>query len=262
MGPKSNYVNEEGFAQTKKRDPVNLTTVVNMTYLGSKERIKEFILRNIVRVRAPGQLYIEPFMGSGSIISELSGPRIGSDAHKDLMLLWMELVNDSFEEPATITKEVYDKLMKSNVPSALRGYAGFFWSFSGMFDKGFSSAFYTKSHSFHKARETAVKLRDAVLAPIPYYQYIPEQWKDKNAVIYCDPPYLGTTGYKGTPDFDYERFYYWCEQMSSLGNTVLISEYYMPSTRFVIIDQLGHRIGLKRLDDDNDRIEFIYQPRV
>ena len=46
-------------------------------------------------------------------------------------------------------------------------------------------------------------------------------------VIYCDPPYKNTTGYK-TNDFPYEEFYNWCREMSK-NNIVLISEYWMPS---------------------------------
>jgi len=48
---------------------------------------------------------------------------------------------------------------------------------------------------------------------------IPEGW-----VVYCDPPYRGTAGYRsGT--FDYKKFDDWCRKQPGL---VLISEYNMP----------------------------------
>lgn len=45
----------------------------------------------------------------------------------------------------------------------------------------------------------------------------------ENSLIYCDPPYINTTGYG--VEFDHERFYDWCRAQKEL---VLISEYTMP----------------------------------
>lgn len=45
----------------------------------------------------------------------------------------------------------------------------------------------------------------------------------KNALIYCDPPYINTEGY--VVDFDHARFYDWCRAQKEL---VIISEYSMP----------------------------------
>ena len=46
-------------------------------------------------------------------------------------------------------------------------------------------------------------------------------------MIYCDPPYINTEGYK--VNFDHNAFYSWCEQQKQL---VIISEYQMPDDRF------------------------------
>ena len=46
-------------------------------------------------------------------------------------------------------------------------------------------------------------------------------------IIYCDPPYEGTTSYK-TGAFDHEKFWNWCRMMSQY-NTVFVSEYNAPS---------------------------------
>ncbi len=50
------------------------------------------------------------------------------------------------------------------------------------------------------------------------------------AVVYCDPPYKGTEGYKNRT-FDHERFYDWCEETAKRAR-VFISEYDMPADRF------------------------------
>lgn len=61
-----------------------------------------------------------------------------------------------------------------------------------------------------------------------------------NSVIYCDIPYHSTNAYnskRNKNDFDYEKFYSWCEAQTEL---VLISEYWMPEDRFVAVWNTGH----------------------
>ena len=62
-----------------------------------------------------------------------------------------------------------------------------------------------------------------------------------DSVIYCDPPYRGTSGYKN--EFDHERFYDWCCQQKEL---VLVSEYEMPRGRFTEVWSKNHRSRLSR----------------
>ena len=49
----------------------------------------------------------------------------------------------------------------------------------------------------------------------------------ENSIIYCDPPYKGTTQYKDK--FDHFAFYAWCREMKRKGHTVFVSEYSMPN---------------------------------
>jgi site-specific DNA-adenine methylase len=154
----------------------------------------------------------------------MANPRIGTDAMKDLMLLWGELVNDTFVEPSFITKEQYEDLMQSNVHSALRAYAGFFWSFSGMFHKGYSQEYFQRSHSFAKMRRRSALLRGATLCGADYREV-----GSRGFLIYADPPYRDTTTYRGVSPFNHDEFYSWCELKRAAGNTLIISEYDMPS---------------------------------
>lgn len=56
---------------------------------------------------------------------------------------------------------------------------------------------------------------------------------EPNSIIYCDPPYKGTDKYFS--DFDYDRFYDWCEDRAKDGHKVFVSEYYMPEDRFTSV---------------------------
>lgn len=62
---------------------------------------------------------------------------------------------------------------------------------------------------------------------------------EKDSVVYCDPPYINTTGYGC--EFDHEGFYDWLE---TLQVPVFISEYWMPEDRFVCIKEFDHTQSL------------------
>jgi DNA adenine methylase len=55
-------------------------------------------------------------------------------------------------------------------------------------------------------------------------------------VIYCDPPYAGTTGYRGggVSAFDHARFWYLCRRWVDCGARVFVSEYRVPVVHSVI----------------------------
>ena len=47
------------------------------------------------------------------------------------------------------------------------------------------------------------------------------------SLIYCDPPYAGTTDYK--TKFDHSVFWQWCREKVKEGHTVFVSEYNAPA---------------------------------
>ena len=50
----------------------------------------------------------------------------------------------------------------------------------------------------------------------------------KGSVIYCVPPYQGTTQYGAVTSFNWEKFWDWCRGQKLFGNKVFISEYAAP----------------------------------
>ena len=87
------------------------------------------------------------------------------------------------------------------------------------------------------------------------YQNIP--LTDKDAVIYCDIPYLNTNKYKHS--FDYERFYLWAEKQEI---PIYISEYEMPKDRFVCIAEKENRCTFSATNKDKIIVERIFRPRT
>ena len=77
----------------------------------------------------------------------------------------------------------------------------------------------------------------------------------KNSIIYCDPPYQGTTKYK-TDVFDYNKFWNWCRSMSTNGHKIFISEYNAPSdftciwqkeVANTLVKNTGEKKGIEKL---------------
>lgn len=86
------------------------------------------------------------------------------------------------------------------------------------------------------------------------YQNIP--LTDKDAVIYCDIPYLNTNKYKHS--FDYERFYLWAEKQET---PIYISEYQMPKDRFVCVAEKEKKSKLSATTN-KITVERIFRPRT
>ena len=86
------------------------------------------------------------------------------------------------------------------------------------------------------------------------YQNIP--LTDKDAVIYCDIPYINTRKYKHS--FDYERFYLWAEKQEV---PVYISEYEMPKDRFVCVAEKEKRCKFSSITN-KITVERIFRPRT
>ncbi len=67
--------------------------------------------------------------------------------------------------------------------------------------------------------------------------------KPKGCIIYCDPPYQGTTQYGAFDGFDHELFWSTVREWSK-RNTVLVSEYQAPSD-FNCVAEFPSRMGLR-----------------
>lgn len=201
-----------------------------MKYMGSKARFAKEILRIVLRDRKYGQWYVEPFAGGMNILCEVEGNRIANDIHYYLIQMWHELVKGWI--PEKITKEEYNQVRsnQSNYPAHYVGWVGFNCSYSGKWFGGFAGETKTEigtvrdyqSEAINNVAKQIQKLKGVVFQNNSYYELeLPH-----NSIIYCDPPYEGTTAYKDA--MDYAAFWQWCRVMSSKGHLVFISEYMAP----------------------------------
>ena len=205
-----------------------------MRYVGSKNRLaKELvpIIQSYITNETKG--YIEPFVGGANMIDKIEcNNKFGCDIHEELIELLKYIQNTNNVLPTTITEEEYNKvrLNKDKYEKWYVGFVGFCATFGAKYFGGYARGF----------KEDKITPRDI---PAESIRNIEKQRKNlqnikfkccsydeinkniKDFVIYCDPPYKGTLKY--TTDFDYDKFYKWCKEMSK-NNIVLISEYWMP----------------------------------
>lgn len=209
-----------------------------MKYIGSKNRISKYIAPIIQSyIDDMGDAcngYWEPFVGGANMIDKIKCKnRYGSDAHRYLIALLRHVKCTTDDLTKTITKEEYDKVRenKDDYPDWYVGLVGFCASYDGKWFGGYANNVKTKDGGIRNYTDEAIRSIKKQALNFKEIEFICRTFLEystdiNNFVVYCDPPYRGTTKY-ATDDFDYDEFYSWCKQLAK-HNIVLISEYWMP----------------------------------
>jgi len=205
-----------------------------MKYMGSKNRIANEILPIILKDRIENQYYIEPFCGGLGTFDKVNGNRIGADKNKYLIAMWNGL-QENRDKPMEIPKELYSKARTeynngTNIEfdDFMIGWIGWMASFNGrFFDGGYSGKTSTRDYVDEQIRNTLKQvelLKGAKFTSVDYFELeIPN-----NSIIYCDIPYKDTKQYATSKNFDHDKFWQWCRDMTKQGHRVFISEYQAP----------------------------------
>ena len=80
----------------------------------------------------------------------------------------------------------------------------------------------------------------------------------ENSVIYCDPPYSKTEGYRGTGKFDTDDFWEWCRNQK---NPVFVSEYSAPPD-FVEVFQTYKKCVFSSSGNKKHSVEKLFTKRT
>jgi len=225
-----------------------------MQYMGSKNRIAKHVLPIILKDRQPNQWYIEPFVGGANMIDKVDGKRLGNDKHYFLIEMWKALQH-GWQPPTEVTKEMYYsvKTNQNNLEPALVGFVGVLCSFGGKWWGGYAANSKGDNYADRGARvllKQIENLKGVIFTNLDYWE-IPIE---PNSIIYCDPPYEGTTQYKD--GFNHNRFWQWCRSMSKQGHKVYVSEYNAPND-FVLLKTIEHKTILDK-NSQYQRIEKLF----
>lgn len=200
-----------------------------MKYVGSKERHAKEILPIILANRTVGQFYVEPFMGGASMVSKVLGPRIASDYHPSVPVLW-SAIRDGWIPPNSVSESEYANAKSLPDSSPEKAFIGFGCSYSGKwfggYARGNTASGIPRNYADESARAAVKKRAGLQGVDIRHCSYSDLEIPDAS-IIYCDPPYAGTTKY-ATGGFDHEAFWAWCNSMVDKGHSVFVSEYSAP----------------------------------
>ena len=226
-----------------------------MKYLGGKNILgKEIsqVLCSFPRKNING--YLEPFCGALGVLKRMSSEFKNceaSDIHCDLIKLWEEVKNNSFNPPKTMTEEKYYKIKKMNSPSALKAFVGFGCAFGGKYFASYAQKYTNgKKEDYLQAAKNSINKLRPLIQNVKFKCISYDKLKPKNKLIYCDPPYVSKkfnikyrNGTKKYDDFDTEKFWNIMREWSkkSNNNIVIISEVTAPKDFKCIWKKKKHR---------------------
>ena len=196
--------------------------------MGSKNRIAKFVLPIMLEKRN-GRTWVEPFVGGANMIDKVEGKRIGADINPyliDALTAIRDCLSDLPKNNKEFTETDYKALRQSD-DYKYKGYAGFAFSYGGKWLGGWRRDGLNKrdyvNESYKNAVNQSPKLQGIKIIESSYDEL---PLNSDSCLIYCDPPYKGTTSYKDS--FDHFKFWNWCREMSDRGHVVFISEYNAP----------------------------------
>jgi DNA adenine methylase len=230
-----------------------------MHYLGGKFRLRDKIIPIINSIE--GDMYVEPFCGACWIGAGVNKKvRVLSDVNKYLIAMWQE-VQKGWSPPWKVTEEEYDRIRddyrggEGKYPDYLVGFVGFAGSYGGKFWGGYARNPNSNRNYIANASASLVKLiprlETAKFIHQSYSQVFTNLMRlSQKAVVYCDPPYEGTTECAGAPKFNHEEFWHNVKVVSS-KHYVLTSSYAGP---LEVIGEFSTSTNLNQ----NPRVERLF----
>lgn len=233
--------------------------------MGSKNRIAKHILPIMLAERKPDQWWVEPFVGGANMIDKVEGNRIGADSNEFLIKALRLIRDEPTTIPDLITEEDYQKAKDKMVLNGLTGFIGFAMSFGGKWFGGYRRDVAGTKGCIENMKTQTRRSKQNAINQSKYLKgvkFINSDYKSldlpQNSLIYCDPPYKGTTKYKD--GFDHTEFWQWCREKAFEGHTVFVSEYNAPED-FECIWQKGITSSLTKNTGAKRGVEKLFKHR-
>lgn len=202
-----------------------------MKYVGSKASIAKYIcpiIQSYVDEYKP-VAYVEPFVGGGNVITKIKHEnKIGYDSNKYLIAL-LNYVKNGGILPENISREEYHSVKEKHdfYEDWYVGCIGFLSSYNAKFFNGYAGTITTKigtirnyydesKRNLLKQDFSGIELKVSDYTKLDLY----------NCVIYCDPPYIGTTN-SYNQNFSHLQFWNIARKWAE-DNIVLVSEQTAP----------------------------------
>lgn len=204
-----------------------------VAYVGGKSRVAASLTASILPMTTRRTVYIEPFVGGGSMFQRLAPTfevSIAADAQIDLVLSW-QAIAAGWTPPEAVSESEYEVLRHAE-PSALRGWVGFQCSYMRKWWGGYGRVPVDRGSLAGESFRSVENQRAAFEGATAIVHADYRKFRDlmgPAVVAYCDPPYLDTTNYaKQVGAFDHDAFWDEMRQWSDMGALVFVSEYIAP----------------------------------
>lgn len=209
-------------------------------YAGSKKRIAKEIHDVIIEVenhlhkgKSKKMPYFEPFCGMLAVCKEFNDGRARTvcDLNSDIIKMWQAFLYKNWRPRPTISEAYYNKLRKSSVPSAERGFYGSSCGFSGWFLGPFSEKYGGNIRDLiRRGYQNLSKYKPLLENVNVLNAQSYDVFEPKNMTVYCDPPYKRTVinnPSKILSNFNHNDFWNVMRRWSK-NNLVFISEEQAP----------------------------------
>ena len=226
--------------------------------MGSKRVIAKDIIKIIKQFSGDKKDFVDLFCGGCNVVAAWrgDGQKIANDVNPYVIALYDELVYGRIELPDEITVKQYKaiKTNKEKYPKALVGFVGVCCSFGGEWFEG-----YARSHKENRdyvgegKRNIASHKKDLVGVRFLSKDYR-EVGLPAGAIVYCDPPYQNTRGYRQA--FNHNDFWEYVRKIS-ITNDVYVSELKAPSD-FMAIWSKKHIHGNMSADNRTVVVERLW----
>lgn len=199
-----------------------------MQYLGGKKSIAKELAAILQSHRVMGAPFYDVFCGSLAVTAEMDGVRFANDGNAALINMF-EAWRAGWRPPLSVSFEDHARLRATqDATDPTTAFVAHACSFGGMW---FSTFARDRKHGRNFAAtgarslaRTMSKCLDVAFTARDYRELTPSP----GALVYCDPPYDGTTGYAGMPKFDTAEFWQVAARWSETC-IVLVSEYAAPT---------------------------------
>ena len=243
-----------------------------MRYLGNKQKYGKEICNAIVEDITGGLFgggrelpknWVEPFVGSGGMIENVPPTfnRYSNDKNKYIIAMH-KAVQNGWLPPDSISEDEYKDIKnnKDSYPPELVGFCGFGISFGakwfGTYAKDNTNA---QNYCFESKKAVARTSKSIVGVCFSVGEYKEIDIPD-DSIVYCDPPYSGTTDGYGVGGFSHDSFYSWLKQIQASGSLVYVSGYEMPDDFIVVWErQVNCNIDNMNQSKATARTERLYK---
>lgn len=203
-----------------------------MRYVGGKTRLIKNYRHLIEENLESSSAYLEPFLGGGNSFSEIRHHnKQGSDLDKYSVSL-LKAVSSGWDIPEKVTQKEYESVKKNYnlYPDYYVGFVGYCCSFGGKFFGGYAAGLNSKGENRNYALESKnrlLKQKPGLLnSKLRVMDYTSCDYT-KDSVVYMDPPYANTQGYKVT-NFDIDYFWGFVNEVKKDVKKLFVSEFECP----------------------------------